>query len=330
MKLVAKRLTQEQAEERVKARCDELGYEFVPFVYVNWKTKVPIKCGVEGHGTYYLTYNNFISSGYGCGLCGQIKNSESIKLTKDVYLTRVHERANELNYTFEPFEYTTAEQTYIKMKCDNPEHPVYDVSYHKFVNGKRKCAKCVGNKKYTQEEMDAYIHAYCEERNYYYSSFVYMNQRTKITLKCSNPEHREFSPSAAAIRKTYAGCPSCCTGGYNPSREAWLYINEISVGENVYYKFGITNKYNTRMRDYRSNILESEPYRLFYSVDGVLIQSIESEIKKDKSITRNAIKRELFNDGFSETIHSHDLQKVLDIISKYPLIEESINQNKEE
>lgn len=312
---MAQRLTQEEAEIRVKAQCSNMGYTFIEFKYINWKTKVPVQCPIEEHGISHIQYNNFISQGYGCSKCSYI-NQRRTTLSYDLVLSNVIEKCAERNYTFKPFEYIGAQKTYITMTCEN--NHTWDVSYHKFINGNRTCSKCAGNMKYTQEEAENMLFEVCEKKNLFYERFTYVNNQTPLTLKCSNPTHREWKSNFKNIMFG-TSCPTCNTGGYNPSLPGYFYINEIECNGEIYYKFGISNNIKNRMRDYNSNTLSSTMKHLFYSNDGVLVQEIESDIKKIKSIKRGVLPRKLFQDGFSETIEEKDYMTVLKLVESSSL-----------
>lgn len=101
------------------------------------------------------------------------------------------------------------------------------------------------------------------------------------------------------------------------TRKVFLYINKITYNDEIYYKFGITNNYDNRFKSYNKNKLKSIKYVCFVCDDGGKIYDIECEIKRNTCIIRPALPKELYEDGFTETISEPDLIHVLTIINKY-------------
>lgn len=312
---MGKRLTQQEAETKIKIRCTEINYTYLEFEYINWQTKIPVQCPVPEHGVSHIRYHNFIGSGVGCIKCSR-ENQGRTTLDGATVLKNVTDKCREKNFSFQPFTYTTSPSTYITVTCE--QNHTWDVSYHKLVNGNRGCSKCAGNFRYTQHEANQMILEACEKKNYYFEHFTYINNQTEIIVKCPNPTHKEWKTTFVSL-KSGSGCPSCNTGGYNPSLPGYFYINEIVLNNELYYKFGISNNIKGRMQDYKSNVLDSTMKKLFFSDDGKLIKEIESSIKKNSDIQRRAVPRKLFKDGFSETIAEKDYEVILRIIGNYSL-----------
>jgi len=60
--------SQEEAERRVKERCEERNFELVePFVYKNSCTKIHLSCNKDEYH-WYMTYNHFMR-GVDCPKC---------------------------------------------------------------------------------------------------------------------------------------------------------------------------------------------------------------------------------------------------------------------
>ena len=65
------KLTQEQAEQNVSARCDEENCSTRhSFVYTgNKTTNIPLVCGICGYDKWNPTYNDFVNTSRGCPSC---------------------------------------------------------------------------------------------------------------------------------------------------------------------------------------------------------------------------------------------------------------------
>jgi len=63
------KLHQEETENKVNNRCKELQYTLTkPFIYVNNKTRIHLKCDIDGF-EWSVRYSHFINSKSGCPIC---------------------------------------------------------------------------------------------------------------------------------------------------------------------------------------------------------------------------------------------------------------------
>ena len=91
---------------------------------------------------------------------------------------------------------------------------------------------------------------------YDYSKVVYINNRTKVEIKCISCNNIFYqTPDGHLIGKN--GCPKCNRTGFDPSKPALLYYFRL----NGLYKIGITNRtlkkrYLKPIRDNMSEIRE--------------------------------------------------------------------------
>lgn len=63
-------------------------------------------------------------------------------------------------------------------------------------------------------------------------------------------------------RAAGSGCPSCASHGFNPSKQAWLYVLVASVQCKVVVQFGITTSPTTRLSAHRRAGFVSAPFAL--------------------------------------------------------------------
>ena len=177
-------LSQEEAEQRVKAKCKEMNYTCSSFVYIgNTETYLPLKChcGNEWDSTSYV---NFVSNGHGCSICGKLKSSENRKISQEEAEQRVKAKCKEMNYTCSSFVYIGNAETYLPLKC-HCGNEWDSTCYYSFINHGRGCPRCGGSEKISQEEAEQRVKAKCKEMNYTCSEFVYIGkEKTYLSLKC--------------------------------------------------------------------------------------------------------------------------------------------------
>lgn len=109
---MSKKITQQEAEERVLNKCKEKNYTLLePFIYKNQYSKFNLKCNLCNH-KWSPIYNNFINHKRGCPKCGNVIMNSNIKTYNNVI-----ERCKEMNYElFEPFYYLGNKKNNIKFK----------------------------------------------------------------------------------------------------------------------------------------------------------------------------------------------------------------------
>jgi len=72
------KITQNEADQFVKYRCDEMGYEYTPFVYKNAHTKIHLKCLLDFH-EWDVIYDSFVRMKTGCPICNESKLEQEVK-----------------------------------------------------------------------------------------------------------------------------------------------------------------------------------------------------------------------------------------------------------
>lgn len=95
-----KRLTNEEALERIKKKCDEKQIEFIAFdndenTYVNNRTYLILKCNKCGNVWNTTSFDKLVTSNRGCPRCAKNK-----KLTIDEFKTNVNNICEEKDFTF--------------------------------------------------------------------------------------------------------------------------------------------------------------------------------------------------------------------------------------
>jgi hypothetical protein len=220
------KITQEEAEKKVLNKCKEKNYILVkPFTYLgNKKTIIHLKCNNDNH-EWFPIYNNFINKNRNCSKC-----SKKYKSTQKEIEEKVLNKCKEKNYELvESFIYTDAINTILHLKCNNDNHEWFP-TYNNFINNNRCCQKCAGTLKITQDVANELVLNKCKERNYeLVEPFIYINNETKIHLKCNKDNH-EWFPKYNNFIKCNKGCPIC-----NESRGEYK-ISKFLKNKNIFFK----------------------------------------------------------------------------------------------
>lgn len=199
-----RKLTQEEAEEKVLKKCKEMNYELVePFIYTtSKKTILKLRCPKDGY-EWNISYDGFKKTG--CPKCGG-----PLKYTQEEMNNIVFKKCLEMNYILdEPFTYIDRNQTKIKLKCSKN---------HKWEVGIRNiqstiCKDCLKenstNKKQIKKTNDEFIqelvNIYGDEYNL--SHVIYKGWDKKVKLVC--PIHGDFYKKPRNLLKYKSGCNKC-------------------------------------------------------------------------------------------------------------------------
>ncbi|QOE32525.1 hypothetical protein CPT_Muenster_353 [Klebsiella phage Muenster] len=144
------KLSQEKAEEGVKAKCIQKNYTYKSFVYVNNKTRIPVKCHCGNE--WNPTYNDFVDGDYGCRKCAGTK-----KITQEEAEYNIKQKCLERNYSFQSFNYVN-NKTGVPLICHCGHE--WKSAYNDFITGNRGCPKCAG-----KEQHYSYIHLVLDPSN---------------------------------------------------------------------------------------------------------------------------------------------------------------------
>ena len=186
-----KKNVNEFIEEAKKIHNNKYDYKLVE--YKNEKEKIKIIC--QKHGEFLQSPEKHLR-GQGCPKC----NKTNKKTTKDFIVLAEKKHNNKYDYSKVLYKNT---ETKVCIICK--KHGEFWQTPHSHLkgNGCPFCSKTLKKNK----------HVFIEESNkifnckYDYSKIKYVNNKTKICIKC--PEHGEFwkSPEAHLIQKQ--GCPDC-------------------------------------------------------------------------------------------------------------------------
>lgn len=147
--------------------------------------------------------------------------------------------------------YDYSKVVYIDMKTkviiECPTHGVFMQTPNGHIHTKSGCPKCgkITAKKAITTTKETFIDKSGKIHNnlYDYSKVVYVNSKTKVTIKC--PYHGDFE-QLPTHHVRGVGCPKCKNVAFNSNTPATLYFVKIKNKE--VYKLGVTSKKNVLTR----------------------------------------------------------------------------------
>lgn len=202
---MATKTTQEEAEYKVRSRCELKGYTLTEkFVYNGGDNNyIHLKCNADNH-VWVATYHNFINKKSGCWLC-KINSQKNDPTTA---YSKVANKCSNKNYTIkEPFIYTS-NSSKLLLQC-NIDSYTWRVSYANFINNDTNCPKCGKRPIITQEEAYKLVDIACKNNNISLQSpFVYKNIHTKIHIRCNNDGYT-WHVKYKSLINNQVGCRQC-------------------------------------------------------------------------------------------------------------------------
>ena len=136
-KCAGKNLSKKETDDKIDKRLKEINASLIePFIYLNNKSKLKLRCNIDGH-EWYIQYYNLINNNKGCAKCAGI-----LKITQEEAEEKVLEQCKIMNYILvKPFTYLTTQTTKIILKCNKCGH-MWNVTYNNFIQHKSGCPKC--------------------------------------------------------------------------------------------------------------------------------------------------------------------------------------------
>lgn len=178
-------------------------YDYSKVEYVNWSTKVRIKCHL--HGWFeQIPHSHLI--GYGCFKCGALKRSKEQTYSWSDFV----ERAREVHGT--AYKYRRTDYTSLRSQIDIlcKKHGVFTQRCSDHLNGngctacgieKRSEQRRISLNQYIQQARRVYGHKYT------YHKLVVEGDKRKIEFSCQ--KHGRVKQYATQHLSLRYGCPSC-------------------------------------------------------------------------------------------------------------------------
>lgn len=223
----ARLTTQDFIEQAREVHGDRYGYD--RSVYTSTMKKIVITC--PEHGDFRQTPDNHLH-GQGCLNCGG-----TLKLTTSQFIEKARNVHGD-RYSYDKTVYTNNSDKII-ITC--PDHGDFLQRPAGHLKG-YGCAKCSGNPRLTTREFIEKAREVHGDR-YTYDKVVYVSTHNKVAITC--PEHGIFLQTPASHSQG-VGCPACATCGFNPDKQAYLYIL-LDTETHSRVKIGISNVPDQRL-----------------------------------------------------------------------------------
>ena len=172
--------------EEVKEYIESFGYKLLSNEYKNSKTKLEIECP-KGH-VFEMRFNSF-KNGARCPKCAG---------TKKITYEEAKSYIESFDYRLISNEYIN-NKTKLKMKC--PKDHEFEMRFDHFKRGIR-CPICGGTHRLDYN----YVKSYIESFGYELLSTKYINNRTKLRIKCNKKHTFEVNFNNF---KNGSRCPYC-------------------------------------------------------------------------------------------------------------------------
>lgn len=246
------KLTQKEVLNRFKkVHGDEYDYSLVD--YVNTDTKISIICKKDGHGVFKQTpYKHLI--GRGCPDCGNIKQGNSKRKTKEDFIKQAKEVHPDKNYGYGKVDYRGDREKVI-IVCH--VHGDFNQIPSSHLVG-RGCPDCglIQRKEKRKLGNDEFIERSNVKHNnlYGYEKVEYVNTNTHVIIIC--PLHGEFHKTPGKHLQGQ-GCPKCAV----KNRKKPLYRKSTKPHNKISFE-EFVRKSNLKYENKFSYSLKSEEFNL--------------------------------------------------------------------
>ena len=208
-------------------------YDYSKVEYINSKTKVCIIC--PEHGEFWQTPYHHIHRKQTCPKC------KGLYLTTEEYINK----AKQLHGDIYEYSITHYIGSHKKLKILCPIHGEFEIIAKDHLNG-QGCGKCRSTKIWnsrgritTNEFIEKYYNKFPQNQNkLFFNESQYINNRTKITVKCIHHGNFEITPNNLMLGR---GCSLCSNHyHYNTNQIIQKFIN-IHKGKYDYSKVNYVN-----------------------------------------------------------------------------------------
>ena len=221
-------------EKAREVHADKYNYNSV--IYVNSTTKITIFC--KTHGNFQQTPTCHLR-GCGCQKCGITKRSKNRRQTLYDFIYKAQEKHKD-KYCYDQIVNYSASAK-VPIKC--PIHGVFMMEPYNHLAGQgckacgteRRASKC----RSSAEEFIAKARKIHKDR-YRYNNVIYVNARTKVTIKCERHGLFEQTPYTHLLGR---GCNKCAVEQKGKMRELGMgaYIERARGKHNNFYDYALVS-----------------------------------------------------------------------------------------
>lgn len=217
-------------------------YDYSESIYNGVNKKIKVIC--HKHGPWMITPTN-LWKGEGCPKCANEKTSKRQLFTPEKNLEILNKIHNDkYDYSLSEFP-ITGENPNKKIKIICPIHGVFEQNLHMHRSG-QGCPKC--GKERTSEALKSNKESFIERAKkihgdkYDYSEVIYINNFTKVKIKCNKCGNYFYQKPNAHIDMKH-GCNLCYTGRKSNTEE--FIKKAITIHGNLYDYSEVDYKNNT-------------------------------------------------------------------------------------
>lgn len=295
----------------VKARVvhgDKFDYSLLPDEFLS-KMKVPVVCGK--HGVFLINTDNHIHNKRGCSACGNMSRSVNNRDSISSVMLQIGSKHQDLRIDYTGY---SDKSSVLKVACTCGN---FFISTAKdLLRTKYGCPSCalIGRGVTRRKTLDDFITKanVLHKGRYDYSRVVIETFQNKVEIICKI--HGSFWQSPTVHVKGH-GCPICATSWDSNSTEFTLYVLKICES---FGKVGITSNFKLRLETLnKKNKLKSDVIKIYTFKEGQHVKNLESYVMSDPDVLFSALSKHDYPDGYTETFHLKDLDKVIARISNY-------------
>jgi len=211
------RLTKEEFVEKAKKIHGDL-YDYSESVYVNYKTKLKIKCIKHQKEFSNTPERHLTNKSKSCSLCVKRGNK---KLTKDEFIASAKlTHGEEYDYSLVEYKSSKTKVSILHKKCGN----VFKQTPDSHKRG-TKCTFCFRNERKTTEDFIIKAKQKYPNNEFSYENTIYFSSKKKLQIKCNVCETTFMQIAKDHFR---FGCPTCGeTTKVSKLETAWL--NQFNI-----------------------------------------------------------------------------------------------------
>ena len=282
-------LSEDAQSLKITAECETRGLEFLGFVgeYIGGLTKLKLRCSQDGHEWEKCCVDNFFR-GRGCPECQRRKATKSeeeavkgfVNTGSFVEGTRFWKLTQEASKSKWAYSCPVCSVDWLVQQglCSG----VFVSTQTRLTTGYCSC-RCSPTE-LTVEQRAYQVHKRIKEEDLPYKFLGWKSAwkgiQTKLHLVCE--KHGDFFPSIKSFVNAGTGCTSCSKTGFDPNKDAFIYVLRAEGASGDFTGYGITCDATARIKKHISSLsregFSMAEYRLF-PVAGTDALLIEKAIK---------------------------------------------------
>jgi hypothetical protein len=312
------RYSEEQNKVLVDRKSSQLRMEHIFTEEVKASSKIKYRCLCKGNDYKSCTVRSFLKKkGNGCKYCERGDKSCMGKVSS--ILMELEGKGNYCNFKYEPIRKC---YTFKCKVCENDEFSkqglcegVFSSNLGNLRKGAKPC-RCGTNHRHTEDQY-LYMCRKASEQGFSVKGVYgdFKGRETEIQYTCPKGKINK-----ATVNNYLGGkrCKCCSLTGFNPEKDGNLYIVKWKTEKDLQFiKIGITNlDVKGRIKEQWRKSGSIYTYEILSVIEssGFEVQRLEGVIKS--KLPCKYVSKDLFPDGYTETLPLNCLDKVLGIVEE--------------